>query len=159
MSKFGTSIAALGLAVAGLVAPATAAQASGTGAASNHCNDIWPGRNGNVYAYNDTYCYGYLGSTAGNDADWNASGNGFTDAGDKASSVMNAGTLGGKDVVAFYYLSNYSGGYGCLAPGEFFVDDLSRPANNFTNGRNMNNQIRSHQWVYRNACTDDSMMG
>ncbi|MEV4428335.1 hypothetical protein ACN9M0_22520 [Streptomyces sp. R-07] len=148
MRRIGTSVAALGLAVAGLVAPATAAQASSSGTASNHCNDIWPGRNGNVYAYDSTYCYGLLGSAAGNDADWNASGGGFVNAWDRAESVMNAGYTGSYSIVKFSYLTNYGGGYNCLKAEEFFVDDLSR--NTFSDGNNMSNNIRSHQWV--NSC-------
>ncbi|MGW8768432.1 hypothetical protein ACWGN5_38820 [Streptomyces sp. NPDC055815] len=153
MRRIGTSVAALGLAVAGLIAPATAAQASGTGTTSNHCNDIWPGRNGYMYAYDSTYCYDYLGRDAGNDPDWSAAGGGFAGSSDRASSVMNAGYTGGKDVVAFYFLTGYQYqyGYNCLAPGEYFVDDLSR--NTFTNGATMNNNIRSHQWVYASACS------
>ncbi|MEU3221631.1 hypothetical protein ABZ695_00550 [Streptomyces sp. NPDC006976] len=145
MRKLGMSIAALGLAAAGLVVPAAAAQASATGAASNHCNDIWPGRNGKVYAYNETYCNGVLGYTAGNDADWNKAGGGFTSASDKASSVLNAGYTGGNDTVKFYYLANYTGGYGCIGPNEYFVDNLAR--NTLSNGASANNNIRSHKWV------------
>ncbi|PZT76344.1 MULTISPECIES: hypothetical protein [unclassified Streptomyces] len=153
MRKLGMSIAALGLAAAGLVVPATAAQASAqssaSAAASNHCNDIWPGRNGNMYAYDSTYCYNKLGSAAGNDANWDTAGGGFENDSDKASSVMNAGYTGDLDVVKFFWLQNYEGGYNCLAPGEFFVDDLSR--NTFSNGYTMNNNIRSHKWV--NDCS------
>ncbi|MER5207117.1 hypothetical protein [Streptomyces sp. NPDC002825] len=149
MRRIGMSVAALGLAVAGLLAPATAAQASTSGTASNHCNDIWPGRNGNVYAYDGTYCYTYLGSTPGDDLDWNAAGGGFENDGDKASSVMNAGYTGGEDIVKFYYLANRGGGFNCLSPYEYFVDDLSR--NTFSNGANMNNNIRGHEWV--SSCT------
>ncbi|WP_326660294.1 hypothetical protein [Streptomyces sp. NBC_00385] len=145
MRKLGMSIAALGLAAAGLAVPATAAQAATSTAAANHCNDIWPGRNGKVYAYDSTYCNGYLGSTAGNDSDWDAAGGGFDNAGDKASSVLNAGYTGSYDIVKFYYLANYGGGYNCLDASEFFVDNLSR--NTFSNGANMNNNIRSHKWV------------
>ncbi|WP_406284602.1 hypothetical protein [Streptomyces sp. NBC_00209] len=145
MRKLGISIAALGLAAAGLVVPATAAQASASGTASNHCNDIWPGRNGYVYAYDSTYCYGKLGGTAGNDPDWNKAGGGFENASDKASSVLNSGYSGGNDIVKFYYLANYGGGYGCVSAGESFVDNLAR--NTLTNGSNANNNIRSHKWV------------
>lgn len=145
MRKLGMSLAALGLAAAGLLVPATSAQAS---AASNHCNDIWPGRNGYVYAYDLTYCREKLGAAAGNDADWDASGGGFSDARDKASSVLNAGYTGDLSAVKFYWLQNYEGGYACISAGEFFVDDLSR--NKFTNGYNVNNNIRSHKWV--NSC-------
>jgi hypothetical protein len=157
MRKSMMSAAALGLAAAGLIAPASAAQAAPqagsaatavTAAAANNCNSVWPGRNGNVYAYDNTYCSGYLGSTPGNDADWNAGGGGFANASDRASSVINAGYTGSYSIVKFYYLANYSGGYNCLAANEFFVDDLSR--NTFSNGANMNNNIRSHKWV--NSC-------
>ncbi|GAA2785090.1 hypothetical protein [Streptomyces showdoensis] len=148
MRRFGTSLAALGLAVAGLVAPAAVAEASATGTASNHCNDIWPGRNGYVYAYDGAYCYTQLGRAAGDDADWNAAGGGFENAGDKASSVLNAGYTGSYSIVQFHYLTGYAGGYNCLKAEEFFVDDLSR--NTFSSGYTMNNNIRSHRWV--NGC-------
>lgn len=148
MRKLGMSIAALGLATAGLVAPATAAQAATAGASSNHCNDIWPGRNGKVYAYDSTYCYGYLGSTAGDDASWTSAGDGFENDSNKASSVLNAGYTGSYDIVKFYYYSSHNGGYNCLDANEFFVDNLSR--NTFSTGQNMNNNIMSHKWV--NSC-------
>ncbi|MET7370278.1 hypothetical protein ABZS61_31290 [Streptomyces sp. NPDC005566] len=148
MRKLGMSIAALGLAAAGLVVPATAAHAATSGASANHCNEIWPGRNGKVYAYDSTYCNGYLGSTAGDDSSWDSAGGGFENDYDKASSVLNAGYTGSYDIVKFHYLANYSGGYNCLDANEFFVDDLSR--NTFSTGQNMNNNIRSHKWV--NSC-------
>ncbi|MER7519978.1 hypothetical protein [Streptomyces sp. NPDC126499] len=147
MRTFGKSLAALGLAVAGLVAPAASAQAAGTGATGN-CDSVWPGRNGNVYAYDQTHCSGYLGGTPGDDADWNAAGGGFTNAANRASSVMNAGYTGSYAIVAFYYYAGYGGGYSCLSPYEYYVDDLSR--NTFSNGRNMNDNIVSHKWV--NTC-------
>ncbi|WP_406061391.1 hypothetical protein OG462_26800 [Streptomyces sp. NBC_01077] len=160
MRKSGMSITALGLAVAGLVAPAGTAQASGAGTTANHCNTVWPGRDGRVYAFDEAFCYGQLGKTAGNDADWNANaaGEDFANAWDKASSVMNAGTEGNLDVVKFYYWQDYGrdhAGYNCLDAGEFFVDDLSR--NKFTNGYGMNNSIRSHKWVNSGDCNGNFM--
>ncbi|MFE7411755.1 hypothetical protein [Streptomyces laurentii] len=147
MRAFGTALAAVSLAAAALIVPATAAQATATGTASNHCDDIWPGRNGYMYAYADTNCYNKLGQTTGNDPNWNTDqpGEDLVNANDKASSVMNAGYTGSLSAVRFYYLENYSSGSNCLAASEFYVDNLGR--NTFSNGENMENNIRSHKWV------------
>ncbi|MFR9794379.1 hypothetical protein ACL02U_00470 [Streptomyces sp. MS06] len=157
MRKLTMTIAALGLAAAGTTVPAAAATAAPDVAAANHCNSVWPGRNGQMYAWNSTYCYNLLGHTAGNDSNWGDNAGAFRGSDqDAASSVMNAGYVGNLDVVAFYYYSGYSGGYGCLSPNEYFVDDLSR--NTFTTGYNMNNNIRSHRWVNSTNCSGSSWM-
>ncbi|MGW1561280.1 hypothetical protein ACWCQ1_32805 [Streptomyces sp. NPDC002144] len=70
---------------------------------------------------------------------------------------MNSGYVGGKDVVTFYYTPGYpSSAYGCLKPGELYVDDLSR--NHFTNNENMNDNIMSHVWVASSACAPGSFI-
>lgn len=70
---------------------------------------------------------------------------------------MNSGFVGGKDVVAFYYYAQYDDtAYGCLKPGEKYVDDLSR--DKFTNTANMNNNIVSHTWVTSSACAPGSFI-
>lgn len=70
---------------------------------------------------------------------------------------MNSGFVGGKDVVAFYWRGHYDDtSYGCLKPGEKYVDDLSR--NRYTNNANMNNSIESHAWVTASACAPGSFI-
>ncbi|MER5860494.1 hypothetical protein ACFV2Z_38355 [Streptomyces sp. NPDC059688] len=152
MRKLAVSVVTLGLAALGFALPASAHAASG-------CNAKWPGRDGNVRAWRDADCQGeLLGVTAGNDSNWGDPYGPFTgtDA-NAASSVMNSGYVGGKDVVAFYYFADYpSDAYGCLKPGELYVDNLGR--NNFTNGRNMNDNIMSHVWVAASACAPGSFI-
>ncbi|MDT9688730.1 hypothetical protein Q5762_10240 [Streptomyces sp. P9(2023)] len=162
MRKLGTAIAALGLAAIGLAAPATTAQAAELGTQGAGCNAQWPGRDGYVRAWDGVDCRGaFLGGTAGNDPDWNAEGGGFMGASDRASSVMNSGYYGGKDVVAFYRYQNYAyqDGYTCLAPGEKYADYLGD--NRFFNGTDVDsvdNDIRSHLWVYASACAAGSWL-
>ncbi|MET9831234.1 hypothetical protein ABZ078_18475 [Streptomyces sp. NPDC006385] len=149
----------LGLAVLGLTATATSAHAGAV------CDSKWPGRDGMVRAWQLADCSGtYLGGTESYDSDWGNSSGPFqgTDE-NRATSVMNSGTYGGNDVVAFYRLTGYQHkeGYGCLKPGELYVDDLSR--NKFTaasNGTryNMDNRISSHQWVTASACRAGSFI-
>jgi len=161
MRRMGTVFAALALATAGLAAPAATAQAS-TKAAG--CADLWPGRNGNVYAWRDVDCGGTrLGATAGNDLNWHDGSGEFTGSdGDNASSVMNAGFTGGRDVVAFYRNAggDHTAGYGCLAPGELYADWLG-DNRYFVPGTGqisttMENTISSHVWVYAAGCPSGS---
>ncbi|WP_307535291.1 hypothetical protein [Streptomyces sp. V3I8] len=65
---------------------------------------------------------------------------------------MNSGTIGGKDVVAFYWNANYnSQSYGCLAPGEKYADSLAD--NTYSGGSySMDDSIASHAWVTASAC-------
>ncbi|MFG2375915.1 hypothetical protein ACGFY9_31145 [Streptomyces sp. NPDC048504] len=152
MRKLAIAAAVIGLTALGLGVPATAAQASDTGAQVTGCNNKWPGRNGNVYAWDGLDCQGtLLGVTAGNDSDWNAAGGGFAGVWDRASSVMNAGYTGGNDVVQFWYLAGYGGGYTCLSPNEYFADNLTD--NHFSNGFVVDNNIRSHKWVTSASCS------
>ena len=152
MRKLAISVATLGLAALGLALPASAHATSG-------CNAKWPGRDANVRAGRDADCQGELhGDTPGNDSNWGDAYGPFT-GGDvnSASSVMNSGYVGGKDVVAFYYYPDYpSSAYGCLKPGELYVDNLGR--NHFTNGENMNDNIMSHVWVAASACAPGSFI-
>ncbi|MCQ9129545.1 MULTISPECIES: hypothetical protein [Streptomyces] len=148
------SVATLGLAALGVALPATAHAGPG-------CNADWNahGRDGNVRAWDGTDCGGtLLGVTPGNDPEWGDALGPFqgTDV-NRASSVMNSGFVGGKDVVAFYYLKEYNDtAYGCLKPGEKYVDDLAR--NRYTNGAFMNNTIESHAWVTASACAPGSFI-
>jgi hypothetical protein len=157
MRKLWAVVATLGLTALGLALPATA-QAAPTGA---NCDREWPGRDGYVRAWDGKDCSGtYLGGTQASDPDWGDAAGPYrgTDA-NRASSVMNSGYIGGNDVVAFYYWSDYDYdlGYGCLLPSEYYVDDLSR--NTFTvTGYNMDNNIMSHRWVSRSGCSSDSWM-
>lgn len=162
MRKFGTVIAVMGLTALGLAVPATAAQATAQGPG---CNSKWPGRDGYVRAWADPDCQGtLLGATQGNDIDWSDGVGPFT-SGDQntASSVMNSGTLGGKDVVAFYYWSGWDAGrgYTCLKPGEKYADNLSDNSfANFPGGTyvTVDDNIMSHVWVAASACAPDSWL-
>lgn len=154
MRRLTVSLATLALAALGLALPATAHAGPG-------CNANWNshGRDGNVRAWDGTDCGGtLLGVTPGNDPNW---GDGFgpfqgSDR-DRASSVMNSGYVGGKDVVAFYLWEGYDDtAYGCLKPGELYVDNLGR--NRFTDGSNMDDNIRSHVWVAASACAPGSFI-
>jgi hypothetical protein len=152
MRKFFTTAAVIGLTALGLGVPATTAQAAGTAAQGTGCENKWPGRNGNMYAWDGYDCQGtLLGVDAGDDADWLWAPGGFANAWDKASSVMNAGYTGGNDVVQFWYIQEYQDGYTCLSPYEYYADNLSD--NYFSNGQNADNNIRSHRWVTSGACS------
>ncbi|GAA3848037.1 hypothetical protein GCM10022403_094670 [Streptomyces coacervatus] len=154
MRKLTVSVATLGLAALGIALPAAAHAGPG-------CNANWNshGRDGNVRAWDGTDCGGtLLGVTPGSDPNW-ADGFGPFQGTDvnRASSVMNSGYVGGKDVVAFYYYADYDDrAYGCLKPGELYVDNLGR--NKFTNNENMNDNIVSHTWVAASACAPGSFI-
>ncbi|MFE2214415.1 hypothetical protein ACFW93_20975 [Streptomyces canus] len=162
MRKFATAAAVIGLAALGLAVPATSAQASVQGAG---CNAKWPGRDGYVRAWADPDCQGtLLGATQGNDANWSDNDGPFT-SGDQnqASSVMNSGTIGGKDVVAFYYLPGQSDvtGYTCLAPGEKYADNLTDNRFQKRDGSTVgpvDDNIMSHVWVTASACASNSWL-
>ncbi|MFC4499656.1 MULTISPECIES: hypothetical protein [Streptomyces] len=163
MRKFAITAAVIGLTALGLGVPATTAQAADTSVQVIGCNNAWPGRNGNVYAWDGYDCQGsLLGSTPGNDVDWNAAGGGFAGAWDRASSVMNAGYTGGRDVVQFFFFASYDvtaengNGYGCLSPNEYFADSLSD--NHLTNGASADNNIRAHRWVTAGSCAAGSWL-
>lgn len=154
MRKLTVSLATLGLAALGIALPAAAHAGPG-------CNANWNahGRDGNVRAWDGTDCGGtLLGVTPGNDPEWGDSAYPFQGSDvNRASSVMNSGFVGGKDVVAFYYLGGYDDrAYGCLLPGEKYVDDLGR--NRYTNGVYMDNSIESHAWVTSSACAPGSFI-
>jgi hypothetical protein len=162
MRKLGTVVAMLTLAIAGLAIPATTAQADDISPQGPNCDRQWPGPNGNMYAWRDLDCTGErLGVTPTHDLNW-ADGSGpFTGSdNDAASSVMNAGRT---HEVAFYRHANWdhaNGGYGCLARGELYADDLRD--NYFwesDSGRtnvSMHDNISSHQWVTASGCAAGS---
>jgi hypothetical protein len=161
MRKLGTAVAALGLAVAGLATTAPAVQADEVKAQAG-CASAWPGRNGYMYAWQNVNCGVLLGATQGNDGNWADGSGAFTGSdNDKASSVMNAGYLGGRDVVAFYRNAGHQTqyGYGCLAPGELYADWLG---DNYyydwlgSSDVPMNDSISSHLWVYASGCPSGS---
>jgi hypothetical protein len=154
MRRLTVSLATLGLAAFGLALPATAHAGPG-------CNANWNshGRDGNVRAWNGSDCGGtLLGVTPGNDPEWGDGAGPFQGSDvNSANSVMNSGFVGGKDVVAFYYLGQYDDrAYGCLKSGEKYVDSLAR--NRYTNGVYMNNSIESHAWVTASACAPGSFI-
>lgn len=162
MRKFASAAAVIGLAALGLAVPATSAQASVQGA---YCNAKWPGRDGNVRAWADPDCQGtLLGVTQGNDPDWSDNLGPFTSGDEnKASSVMNSGTIGGKDVVAFYYKRGQSDvdGYTCLAPGEKYADNLQDNRFQKRDGTTVgpvDDNIMSHVWVTASACASNSWL-
>ncbi|MEU0392870.1 hypothetical protein ABZ208_08880 [Streptomyces sp. NPDC006208] len=152
MRKLGTAVAVLGLAALGAIAPATSAQAA---AQAEGCDQAWPGRDGNVRAWQHNDCRGYLlGVDAGDDADWSDGAGAFQGSDyNEASSVMNSGYTGGLDVVAFYLTAQHlhQFGYVCLSPYELYADNLTD--NYFTNGGGVvNDRIGSHKWVTASAC-------
>ncbi|MGX1505540.1 UNVERIFIED_CONTAM: hypothetical protein RKD43_004165 [Streptomyces graminofaciens] len=169
MRKWCTVLAVLGLTgltgLTGLAvaAPATAQTASQdrVAAAAASCDPEWPGRNGSMYAWRYTGCEGLLGSSQGNDPNWGDSSGPFQGSDNNAaSSVMNAGYVGGNDVVAFYRLSDYqwSQGYGCLLPGEYYADDLSDNRFQYGGSLVIDNNITSHKWVNANECLVTSII-
>jgi hypothetical protein len=162
MRKFGTVAAVIGLTALGLTVPATSAQATAQGPV---CASKWPGRDGYVRAWADPDCTGtLLGATPGSDANWDDGAGPFTQGdANQASSVMNSGTIGGKDVVAFYYREGLSDvtGYTCLAPGEKYADNLTDNAFRLRDGSALapvDDNIMSHTWVAASACASNSWL-
>ena len=140
MRKFTATAALLGLTALGVALPATATQAAESTVAGPVCDSKWGPRNGNMYAWDALDCQGNpLIVTPGNSNYWGAAAN------DRASSVMNRGYTGGRDIVKFYQDINHGGGHTCLYPGELYADNLTD--NSFHNGVGVNNRITSHQWV------------
>ncbi|QIQ07043.1 hypothetical protein HA039_20770 [Streptomyces liangshanensis] len=155
MRRLSTVLAILGLAAFGLAAPAQAAP-QGVG-----CGAEWHGRDGTVRAWQHYDCGGIeLGSSTGNDASW-ADGVGFEVtrfAADWASSVMNSGFIGGRDVVAFYPEAGFGGTRAaCLSPNELYADNLT---DNYYPGTQLvvNDRIRSHAWTTADACAAGSWL-
>jgi hypothetical protein len=151
-NKIGTAVAVLGLTALSLTATATTAQA-GSG-----CDAQWAGRSGNVYAWQHWDCGGYvLGVTPGNDPAWGDGYGAFRHPAQyEASSVMNAGFIGGNDVVAFYGAALYSGTPVCLSPHEVYADNLTD--NYYPGGGVVNDRIYSHRWVTASACAAGSWL-
>jgi hypothetical protein len=152
MRRSGTAALVVALASLGLMAPATSASA---GTQEWVCASKWPGRDGYVRAWDDYGCDGFfLGQDQGDDRFWGDSAGGFQALAQmRATSVMNSGFIGGRDVVAFYAEKDYpaSKGYVCLAPGERWADLLTD--NYFANtGEVVNDRIRSHRWVTASEC-------
>ncbi|MDQ1029642.1 hypothetical protein QF035_007224 [Streptomyces umbrinus] len=154
MRKIRAVLAAAGLAVAlGTALPATA-EADTTGAQGPTCDAEYRAHreDGNMRAYLLDDCMILLGTASGNDAHWGDTTGPFTGADDNfAWSVLNTGTYsGGVNNVQFYNGTNYSGGTGCLARGELYVDDLRD--NTFSDGSRASNAISSHRWS--SGCTN-----
>ncbi|MDQ0955406.1 hypothetical protein QFZ24_009329 [Streptomyces phaeochromogenes] len=151
MRRPGTAVIVIGLASLGLAAPTTSAAAA---TQEYRCQQEWPGRDGNVRAWVDYGCDGgLLGSTPGDDRSWGDDSGAFTKPAHLvASSVMNSGFIGGRDVVAFYYDKD------CLAPGEKWADNLTD--NYFYNrpGQVVNDRIGSHVWVTASECAAGSWL-
>ncbi|MCX4982945.1 peptidase inhibitor family I36 protein [Streptomyces sp. NBC_00572] len=156
--RIGVATAVLGLAALGLTLPGTAAQATSegsTGTMGAGCDSIWRAHqgDGNMWAFSGSDCTGdELGHTPGEDADWSNSSGEFTgNDNDRATSLVNTGTEGGRDAVAFYRDARYVGGHGCVSWGEKYVDNLNNDT--FTTETPANNEISSHQWVAEDACS------
>ncbi|MFC9390142.1 hypothetical protein [Streptomyces venezuelae] len=154
--RIGVATAALGLAALGLTVPGTAQAATegATGALAG-CADVWRAHqgDGNMWAFSGSDCSGTeLGHSPSWDSDWsNSSGPFRGDDNDRATSLVNTGTQGGRDTVAFYLSSGYEGGHGCVTFGEKYVTNLNDDT--FTSGVAANNAISSHQWVTASACS------
>ncbi|WP_328942997.1 hypothetical protein OG259_16640 [Streptomyces sp. NBC_00250] len=156
--RIGVATAAFGLAALGLALPGTAAQAASegaTGAPAAGCDGVWRAHqgDGNMWAFSGSDCSGTeLGRSPSWDSNWsNSSGPFQGDDNDRATSLVNTGTQGGRDTVAFYLGSGYEGGHGCVTFGEKYVDNLDDDT--FTTGVAANNAISSHQWVTASACS------
>ncbi|MGW0731069.1 hypothetical protein [Streptomyces sp. NPDC002851] len=153
--KLTATLTTLGIAALGAVVPATTATAStaaNTGAqAAASCADNWRGATkGYMYAYNGTYCTGYLGKDKNNDGNWGDRYGSFR-FGDnnRASSLLHRGTSG--YAVKFYNGFRYKGGHICLTKGEKYASAL-RSDDKFTGGLTANNRISSHKWVPQGQC-------
>jgi hypothetical protein len=158
MRRTGTAALVVALASLALAAPATSASA---GTQDWVCGSKWPGRDGYVRAWEDYGCDGgFLGEDQGDDRFWGDSEGVFRGLDQiLASSVMNSGFIGGRDVVAFYAEKDYQyqKGYVCLAPGERWADLLTD--NYFANtGQVVNDHIRSHRWVTAAECGSGSWL-
>ncbi|MES5820861.1 hypothetical protein [Streptomyces sp. RG80] len=158
MRRSGTAAIIIALASLGLMAPTTSAAA----ADDSICPQMWPGRDGNVRAWEHWGCMGeLLGVTPGDDRSWGDDVGAFQrPANIVASSVMNSGFIGGRDVVAFYYDKDYQylNGYVCLAPGEKWADNLTDNYFQNRSGQVVNDRIGSHQWVTASACAAGSWL-
>ncbi|MEV0379051.1 hypothetical protein [Nonomuraea sp. NPDC050643] len=165
------TITATGLTITALavsLSAAPAAAADPVGVQATRCQQEWdavqaPGhRDGKVRIWQDAFCTNALGHDENDDRDWGDGTGDIKKATNKVSSVMNNGTLGGYDVVAFYDYTAYDWRYGytCLKPGEYYADDLS---NNKFSERTVgehagkafsaNDAISSHKWVTEADCT------
>jgi hypothetical protein len=151
MRKMGIAAAAVGLAAIGTMMTGTAASAASTGEAGTRASacDTWYNshvNDGNMWAWDGSYCSGLLGSSQGNDSNWSDGSGSFrgTD-NDRATSVMNTGVADTYDIVKFYRHAGYGGGHGCLTRGEKYADHLGD--NTLSDGSTANNWISSHKWV------------
>ncbi|WAU82897.1 hypothetical protein O1Q96_26335 [Streptomyces sp. Qhu-G9] len=158
MRRPATAAVVIALASLGLIAPATSATAAPQ---DYRCQEKWPGRDGYVRAWQHYGCdEGFMGETTGDDRSWSDGEGAFRGLDHTiASSVMNSGFIGGKDVVAFYAEKDYAyeKGYVCLAPGEKWADNLT---DNYFYGTGtvVNDRIRSHRWVNASGCAAGSWL-
>ncbi|MFI7452518.1 hypothetical protein ACIBQX_33840 [Nonomuraea sp. NPDC049714] len=159
MRRIRTALAAIGLAAVGVTVPLGVPSAQ----ADTRCNQEWDafGRDGKVRIYKDPYCTNQLDWAVGDDWDWGDGTGEITNATNTVSSVMNNGTLGGVDVVAFYDYTGYDWRYGytCLKPGEYYADYLAdnrfsaRTAGEHAGKKFLvNDAISSHKWVTEGDC-------
>ncbi|MFF3288154.1 hypothetical protein [Streptomyces sp. NPDC003023] len=157
MAKTRIAAAALGLAALGSILTGTSAQAAATaeaGVQAAGCADWYNSHagDGNMWAWDYTYCDTRLGYSQGNDSNW-SDGSGPFQGGDNddATSIMNTGVADTYDTVKFYRHSGYGGGHGCLTRGEKYADSLGD--NTFSDGSSANNNISSHKWVSSGSCS------
>ncbi|WP_336214087.1 hypothetical protein [Nonomuraea sp. LPB2021202275-12-8] len=172
MPRIRSALAAVGLAAASLAIPLAGTPAAAESESeSESATMLWNCRavreqvgleDGRARAFDGKDCHTPLGADEGNDYDWGDSTGQFQK-GDTnaASSLMNNGYSGGRDVIAFYDITawDYRYGYSCLAHDELFADDLSDnkfskiTTGPYTGKQNpMDNRISSHRWVTRDDC-------
>jgi len=150
MRKISILFATLGLVIAGVLLPVASAQASAA------CDTAWRNAtSGNFYAYRYDNCAGYLGSAAGNDANWGDSSGGFQGSDtNKAFSILHKGTSG--LAVKVYDGTGYTGAYSCIKKSEYYVaslyDDSLTGGGPGTGPVRAFNSISSHKWVSESDC-------
>ena len=158
MRKMSLAIVA-GVAAIAASVPAVPAQAQPNTVQQTACDTIWINNqnDGNMRAWDGLFCTGtLLGVTPGSDSNWaNTTGPFRTTDNDRASSVMNTGTVsGGLNAVRFYlHAAGDPGGRGgitCLQRTELYADDLRD--NTFTDGIVVNNNISRHDWTFNSEC-------
>ncbi|WP_067138116.1 hypothetical protein [Microtetraspora malaysiensis] len=164
MRKIHLAAVAVGLAVAAV--PMSAPSSAASTAMESHCLTLKNlyGRDGDLHAFRDTFCYFPLGYDEGDDPNWADNSGGFYgSAGNNAMSILNNGIPGKYDVVAVYDYENYWswGGYRCLGVGAW-ESDLSKFRFVDPNGNAkgpMARQISSHKWVTSGDCAAKSWIG
>ncbi|MER7577950.1 hypothetical protein [Streptomyces sp. NPDC126514] len=146
MRKLPAVLTVMAMAALGTVLPLSTAHAASA------CDSAWDGgaTPTYMYAYDGTYCTGFLGKDDGSDSNWgDGIGNYQASATNKASSILNKGTT--LEVQFFNGTgTGWTGGYICLSRNEGFASNLAD--DEFSSGATVNNAISSHRWVVYTAC-------